>query len=66
MEKVPVVAVAEAENAAVTWHGVVGVHGLLENTADTPRGRADSETVTGPATPVRVVTVILSTPAAPF
>src|SRR3989442_312989 len=53
--EVPVVAVDEAEIAAVTWHGAVGVHGLLVNNTVTPEGRADSETVTGEATPVRVV-----------
>src|SRR2546425_4898496 len=52
--KLVAVAVDEAEIAAVTWHGAVGVHGLLVNNTVTPEGRADSETVTGEATPVRV------------
>jgi hypothetical protein len=58
-------AVGAAEIVAVTTHGAVGVHGLLANTTVTPAGRADSETVTGKATPVRVVTVIDSTPEPP-
>jgi uncharacterized membrane-anchored protein len=62
---VTIAAVDEAEIAAVTWHGVVGVHGLLVNNTVTPAGRVDSETVTGKATPVRVVTVTISLPEAP-
>src|SRR2546425_544648 len=60
--EVPVVAVDEAEIAAVTWHGAVGVHGVLVNNTVTTEGRADSDTVTGEATPVRVVTVTTSLP----
>jgi hypothetical protein len=58
-------AVGAAAIAAVTWHGAVGVHGLLVNNTVTPAGRVDSETVTGAATPVRVVTVTTSLPEAP-
>ncbi len=63
----PVAEVAEAEIAAETVHGAVGVQ-VAEtgvNTAVTPEGRADSETTTGAATPAVVVTVKVSVPAGP-
>ncbi len=65
--KLPVAEVAEAEIAAETVHGAVGVQ-VAEtgvNTAVTPEGRADSETTTGAATPAVVVTVKVSVPAGP-
>ncbi len=65
--KLPVAAVDEAEIAAETVHGAVGVQ-VAEtgvNTAVTPEGRADSETTTGAATPAVRVTVKVSVPAGP-
>ena len=64
---VPVVAVADALNAAETLHVSDGVQvgGLGVNTTVTPVGRADRVNVTAAGTPAVVVADKVSVPATP-